>query len=130
LIDPDMIPSFASADVDQVVQEFQRTRLIEITGAWAGLAQSTEALNRIFDTFDKVKTNTGHIARCDFDDLTRSVVMSWLLMSLLHLLSLCLLLRPPLSSGSEGSARPRRAALHPDRAALQLGARQAEGDPG
>ena len=54
LIDPDMIPSFASADVDQVVQEFQRTRLIEITGAWAGLAQSTEALNRIFDTFDKV----------------------------------------------------------------------------
>jgi len=53
LIDPDMIPSFSSADVDTVVQEFQRTRLIEVTGSWANLAQSEEALSRIFDTFDK-----------------------------------------------------------------------------
>lgn len=53
LIDPDMIPSFTSGDVETVVQEFQRARLVEITGAWASMSQSDEDLGKIFDVFDK-----------------------------------------------------------------------------
>lgn len=52
-----MIPTFTSADVDVVVKEFQRSRLVEITGAWAGMAQSDEDLGKIFDVFDKNKNN-------------------------------------------------------------------------
>ncbi len=58
LIDPDMIPSFASADVDQVVEEFRRTRLIEITGAWANTLQNDEEVGRIFDIFGQAQKQT------------------------------------------------------------------------
>jgi len=57
LIDPDMIPNFTSSDMDAVVKEFQRSRLVEITGAWASMAQSDDDLGKIFDIFDKNKNN-------------------------------------------------------------------------
>ena len=66
LIDPDMIPSFASADIDECVKEFQRSRLVEITGAWANMAQNDEDLGKIFDVFDKNNNGTLNLDELHF----------------------------------------------------------------
>jgi len=84
LIDPDMIPSFSSADIQECAKEFQRARLVEITGSWASLANNDEELGRIFDIFDRNNNGTLDVEelevilnalRCDFtQDKLRSVL--------------------------------------------------------
>ncbi len=53
LIDADMQPQFKSGDkIDGAVSAFANSRLIEVTGEWAALAENKDELTSLFDTVD------------------------------------------------------------------------------
>eukprot|EP00457_Paulinella_chromatophora_P000244 gb/GEZN01000244.1/.p1 GENE.gb/GEZN01000244.1/~~gb/GEZN01000244.1/.p1 ORF type:complete len:1614 (-),score=328.46 gb/GEZN01000244.1/:227-5068(-) len=53
LIDADMEPSIrAEDDVKEVMKAFSSSRLLQITGQWAGLTEDSQELAKLFDTFD------------------------------------------------------------------------------
>jgi hypothetical protein len=54
LIDMDMVPRFRDdASIDQNIDSFQNSRLIEVTGQWRDIATNKEALAHLFDIFDR-----------------------------------------------------------------------------
>ena len=54
LIDADMMPQFsADTDLNTLVQACSNSRLLEITGQWADLAQNEEEVGKLFDSLDK-----------------------------------------------------------------------------
>ena len=53
LIDADMMPQLsADTDLNTLVQACSNSRLLEITGQWADLAQNVEEVGRLFDSLD------------------------------------------------------------------------------
>mmetsp|Transcript_11120 Transcript_11120/g.21123 ORF Transcript_11120/g.21123 Transcript_11120/m.21123 type:complete len:1543 (+) Transcript_11120:74-4702(+) len=72
LIDPNMVPSLDPAmDLDEMAKCISNSRLIEITGQWANLAEDAAEMAKLFEMLDEDKSGT--LERSELSQLLESL---------------------------------------------------------